>query len=182
MADYNAIIKEQQQGKFDMVYFLQGAEPFFIDNVIENIELNALDDSQKSFNQYVLYGKETNLTDILNIARKYPMMGERQVVIVKEAQEMRGWNKWLCLPGSHYGGIFPVSRSLLRIGAGVYYFAGDRFDLLPGRAAINTCAAADHGCKRLFCFVVGDCHYCSTVNDGGWGSPYRTAPQDNNPS
>ena len=93
MADYNAIIKEQQQGKFDMVYFLQGAEPFFIDNVIENIELNALDDSQKSFNQYVLYGKETSLTEILNIARKYPMMGERQIVIVKEAQEMRGWNK-----------------------------------------------------------------------------------------
>lgn len=93
MADYNAILKEQQQGQFDMVYFLQGTEPFFIDNVIENIELNALDDSQKSFNQYVLYGKETNLTDILNIARKYPMMGERQVVIVKEAQEMRGWNK-----------------------------------------------------------------------------------------
>ena len=40
-------------------------------------------------------------------------------------------------------GHFPVSRSLLRIGASVYYFAGDRFDLLPGRAAINTCAAAD---------------------------------------
>ena len=54
----------------------------------------------------------------------------------------------------------------------MYYFAGDRFDLLPGRAAINTCAAADHGCKRLFCFVVGDCHYCSTVNDGG-GVPHR---------
>lgn len=91
MAEYNEIIKSQQQGSFAMVYFLQGDEPFFIDNVIQNIELNALDDTQKSFNQYVLYGKETTITDVLNIARKYPMMGERQVVIIKEAQEMRSW-------------------------------------------------------------------------------------------
>lgn len=91
MAEYNEIIKAQQQGKFAMVYFLHGDEPFFIDNIIENIELNALDDTQKSFNQYILYGKETTITDILNIARKYPMIGERQVVIVKEAQEMRSW-------------------------------------------------------------------------------------------
>ncbi|XOV95072.1 MAG: DNA polymerase III subunit delta [Bacteroidota bacterium] len=91
MAEYNEIIKSQQQGKFAMVYFLHGDEPFFIDNIIENVELNALDDTQKSFNQYILYGKETTLTDVMNIARKYPMMGERQVVIVKEAQEMRSW-------------------------------------------------------------------------------------------
>ncbi len=91
MAEYNEIIKAQQQGRFAMVYFLHGDEPFFIDNIIENVELNALDDAQKSFNQYILYGKETSITDILNIARKYPMMGERQVVIVKEAQEMRSW-------------------------------------------------------------------------------------------
>ncbi len=91
MAEYNEIIKAQQQGNFAMVYFLHGDEPFFIDNVIDNIEMNALDDAQKSFNQYILYGKETTITDILNIARKYPMMGERQVVIVKEAQDLGSW-------------------------------------------------------------------------------------------
>ncbi len=93
MAEYVEIIKDLQKGKYSPLYFLQGEEPFFIDNIIEHIELNALDDTQKSFNQYVLYGKEISFTDILNVARKYPMMGERQVVIIKEAQEIRDWKK-----------------------------------------------------------------------------------------
>ncbi len=91
--DYTEIIKLLVQGQYAPVYFLQGDEPFFIDNVIQHIELNALDDAQKSFNQLVLYGKETDIPQVLTSARKYPMMGERQVVIVKEAQEMRGWTK-----------------------------------------------------------------------------------------
>ncbi|MDH5609810.1 MAG: DNA polymerase III subunit delta, partial [Cyclobacteriaceae bacterium] len=74
-------------------YFLQGEEPFFIDNIISHIEANALDDSQKGFNQYVLYGRDADVPTILSVARKYPMMGERQVVIVKEAQELKGLNK-----------------------------------------------------------------------------------------
>ncbi|MEO9475644.1 MAG: DNA polymerase III subunit delta [Cyclobacteriaceae bacterium] len=93
MADYNQIIKDLQKEVYAPVYFLQGDEPFFIDNIIEHIEVKALDDSQKSFNQYVLYGKEINFTDVLNVARKYPMMGERQVVIIKEAQDIKDWKK-----------------------------------------------------------------------------------------
>lgn len=93
MADYNQIIKELQKDVYAPVYFLQGDEPFFIDNIIEHIEVKALDESQKSFNQYVLYGKEINFTDVLNVARKYPMMGERQVVIIKEAQDIKDWKK-----------------------------------------------------------------------------------------
>lgn len=93
MAEYGEIIKDLQKGKYAPIYFLQGEEPFFIDNILQNIEHHALDDTQKSFNQYVLYGKEINFTDILNVARKYPMMGERQVVIVKEAQELKDWKK-----------------------------------------------------------------------------------------
>ncbi len=92
MAEYIEIIREIQSSKYAPVYFLQGEEPFFIDNVIAHIENNALDESQKNFNQYVLYGKETDLVQVIGTARKYPMMGERQVVIVKEAQEMKGWN------------------------------------------------------------------------------------------
>ncbi len=91
MAEYAEIIKDLQKGKYAPIYFLQGEEPFFIDNIIANIEANALDETQKSFNQYVLYGKEVGFTEIMNAARKFPMMGERQVVIVKEAQEMRDW-------------------------------------------------------------------------------------------
>lgn len=93
MAEYAEIIRDLKAGKYAPVYFLQGEEPFFIDNIIANIEHNALDDAQKSFNQYVLYGKEVSFTDILNVARKYPMMGERQVVLVKEAQEIKDWKR-----------------------------------------------------------------------------------------
>lgn len=92
-SEYPEIIKNIQQGNFAPVYFLQGEETFFIDNIIDNIESGALDETQKSFNQVVLYGKETTLTDVIGTARRYPMMGERQVVIVKEAQEMRDWGK-----------------------------------------------------------------------------------------
>ncbi|WP_420319086.1 DNA polymerase III subunit delta [Ekhidna sp.] len=90
-SDYLQILKDINSGSFAPVYFLQGEETFFIDNIIENIENNALDESQKSFNLLVLYGKDTTLTDVIGAARRYPMMGDRQVVIVKEAQEMRDW-------------------------------------------------------------------------------------------
>ncbi len=90
---YADIIKEIQQGKFAPVYFLQGEESFFIDSIINHIEATALDDDQKNFNQIVLYGKDTNLTEIIGTSRRYPMMGERQIVIVREAQELKGWAK-----------------------------------------------------------------------------------------
>ena len=91
--DYAEIVEASASGNYSPVYFLQGEEPFFIDNIVEHIETNALDDTQKSFNQYVLYGKEVDIPLIMNTARKFPMMGEKQVVIIKEAQEMKGWNK-----------------------------------------------------------------------------------------
>ncbi len=93
MSSYPEIVKDIQQGKYAPIYFLQGEETFFIDNIINHIEENALDETQKSFNQVILYGKETDLTTILGTARGYPMMGDRQVVIVKEAQELKGWTR-----------------------------------------------------------------------------------------
>lgn len=92
-SDYTEILKDIHAGSYAPVYFLQGEETFFIDNIIENIENNALDETQKSFNQVVLYGKDTSLVDVIGAARRYPMMGDRQVVIVKEAQEMKDWTK-----------------------------------------------------------------------------------------
>ncbi|MFY0686310.1 MAG: DNA polymerase III subunit delta [Cyclobacteriaceae bacterium] len=93
MAEYVEIVQDIQKSKYAPVYFLQGEEPFFIDNIVGHIEGNALDEAQKSFNQYVFYGKEVDFPTVLSTARKFPMMGERQVVIVKEAQELKGWNK-----------------------------------------------------------------------------------------
>lgn len=91
--EYEEIIRDVNAKKYAPVYFLQGEETFFIDSITKAIEENALDDSQKSFNQVVLYGKDVNLSDVMGAAKRYPMMGDRQVVIVKEAQEMRDWNK-----------------------------------------------------------------------------------------
>lgn len=93
MSSYPEIIRDVEQGKYVPVYFLQGEETFFIDNIINYIEANALDETQKSFNQIILYGKDTDLTTVISTARRYPMMGERQVVIVKEAQELKGWTR-----------------------------------------------------------------------------------------
>jgi len=93
MAEFAQVIKDIHHRKFAPVYFLQGDEPFFIDNILANLESKVLEESQKSFNQYVLYGKETSFEQVISTARKFPMMGELQVIIVKEAQEMRGWQK-----------------------------------------------------------------------------------------
>lgn len=93
MAEYGEIVKNLSKRVYSPIYFLQGEESFFIDNIIDLIEQEALDSTQKSFNQYILYGKDVSFSDIFNVARKYPMMGERQVVIVKEAQEIKDWKK-----------------------------------------------------------------------------------------
>ncbi|MBE7176744.1 MAG: DNA polymerase III subunit delta [Mucilaginibacter polytrichastri] len=79
-------------GKFKPVYLLQGAEPFFIDELSAWFEKYALPEAEKGFNQTVLYGKDTDMISVLNAAKRYPMMAERQLVLVKEAQELK-WAK-----------------------------------------------------------------------------------------
>jgi DNA polymerase-3 subunit delta len=77
-----------KQKIFAPVYFLQSEEPFFIDQVSDYIESHALEEKDRAFNQIILYGKEVKLQDVLGHARKFPMMAERQLVLVKEAQEI----------------------------------------------------------------------------------------------
>lgn len=90
---YPEIINQINANSFAPIYFLQGEETFFIDSIISAIEEKAIEESQRSFNQLILYGKEVSLADVIGAARRYPMMGERQLVVVKEAQEMRDWTK-----------------------------------------------------------------------------------------
>ncbi|EMR01384.1 DNA polymerase III subunit delta [Cesiribacter andamanensis AMV16] len=75
-------------GKLAPIYFLQGDEPYYIDLLSDYIEQQVLSESEKGFNQMVLYGKDAPMATILNQARRFPMMSERQVVLVKEAQEI----------------------------------------------------------------------------------------------
>lgn len=83
-----SVIADVKARKFAPIYFLFGEEPYFIDQIADLIEANALNDMEKAFNQTVLYGKDVNARQIVETAGRLPMMAERQVVIVREAQAL----------------------------------------------------------------------------------------------
>ncbi len=85
------IIKDLKSGSIKPVYFLTGDEPHGIDTVSEYLEKNLLDESERDFNLTVLYGGDTSMAEVLNAAKRFPMMSDKSVVIVKEAQAMRDW-------------------------------------------------------------------------------------------
>jgi DNA polymerase III subunit delta len=87
------ILTDLKNRKFAPVYFLQGEETFFIDQISSMIEANVLSEAEKGFNQVIVYGKDATMATILTHARRFPMMAERQVVIVKEAQDIPDLNK-----------------------------------------------------------------------------------------
>lgn len=82
------IIKDIQAGNIKPIYFLMGEEPYYIDKLSEYIEQNILQEHERDFNQTVLYGRDVSIEDVVGNAKRYPMMADRQVVIVKEAQEL----------------------------------------------------------------------------------------------
>jgi DNA polymerase-3 subunit delta len=87
-----AVLKALRKQEFAPVYFLQGDEPYYIDRIADYIEENVLSESERGFNQIVMYGKDVDVSAILNNAKRYPMMSERQVVIVREAQDVSDFN------------------------------------------------------------------------------------------
>ncbi len=93
MKEFNQILLDLKRRIFKPVYFLSGEEPYYIDKISDYIETNVLEDADKEFNQSVVYGKEIDLGGILGLAKQFPMMGEYQVVIVKEAQNLKELNK-----------------------------------------------------------------------------------------
>ncbi len=86
--DYKKIISDIRAKNYAPIYFLQGAETYFIDLVVKEIEHGVLSEAEMSFNQAVLYGKESNAKQVIDQAMQYPMMSPYRVVIVKEAQSM----------------------------------------------------------------------------------------------
>ena len=83
------IINDIRQKNYAPVYLLMGDESYYIDKISEFIADNVLTEEEKGFNQQVIYcTRETNVADIINSAKRYPMMAEHQVVIVKEAQNL----------------------------------------------------------------------------------------------
>ena len=92
-AQVKKILTDLKARKYAPLYFLHGEETFYIDLISDYIENNVLTEAEKGFNQVILYGKDVTMATILTHARRFPMMAERQVVIVKEAQEIQDLNK-----------------------------------------------------------------------------------------
>ncbi len=83
------ILKDLKNKKYKPIYLLHGEEPYFIDLISNFVEHKLLSDAEKGFNQTVLYGKDIDVMTVLNAAKRYPMMADYQVVLVKEAQDMK---------------------------------------------------------------------------------------------
>jgi len=84
----NQIVSDIKAGNTKPIYFLMGAESYYIDKVSDYIEKNVLTEEEKGFNQMVLYGRDVSIEDIVANAKRFPMMAEKQVIIVKEAQDL----------------------------------------------------------------------------------------------
>ena len=94
MKTYEQILNEIHQKQFAPIYFLTGDEPYFIDMISDTIENEALDEADRAFNQIVVYGRDVDVETIANHARSFPMMGDRMVVIVKDAQDVKDLDKF----------------------------------------------------------------------------------------
>jgi len=106
---FDQIISDLKNKIYKPIYFLSGDEPYFIDLITKYINDNVLTDAEKSFNQTVLYGKDTEIHTVINTAKRFPMMANYQVVIVKEAQNIKNIDDLI-----HYAGN-PLKSTLLVI-------------------------------------------------------------------
>lgn len=88
MEEVKKIISDIKKKDIKPVYFLMGDEPYYIDRISEYIADNVLTEDEKSFNQMILYGKDVTINEIISNARRFPLMADYQVIIIKEAQDL----------------------------------------------------------------------------------------------
>lgn len=88
MNEIRTIVSDIKKGNIKPIYFLMGDEPYYIDKISDYIEQTVLDEAEKGFNQQIMYGRDATIEDIISAAKRYPMMAERQVLIIKEAQDL----------------------------------------------------------------------------------------------
>ncbi|MBO7497090.1 MAG: DNA polymerase III subunit delta [Salinivirgaceae bacterium] len=103
MQTFEEIMSDLKGRKFKPVYFLMGEEPYYIDAITDYIEKNLLREDEKAFNQAVVYGSDVDLGQIINMAKRVPMMAEYNLVIVKEAQNVKG------IDGAAEGNVDPFA-------------------------------------------------------------------------
>lgn len=87
--DYNQIITDLKNKVYFPIYFLEGEEPYFMDRISDLILDSVLTEDEKGFNQSILYGKDLSIDTIMTTAKRFPMMAERQVVVIREAQNIK---------------------------------------------------------------------------------------------
>lgn len=90
MLTFEQIIADLKKKIYKPIYYLMGEESYYIDEITSYIEKNILPEDEKSFNQTVMYGKDIDMGTLLNTARRFPMMSNYNVVILKEAQNLKG--------------------------------------------------------------------------------------------
>lgn len=108
-ATYEDIMRDLKSGNYAPIYILMGDESFFIDQISNYIQEHALMPDQQAFDQIVLFGADANAAQVADLAMQFPMMGQRRVIIVKEAQAMRSFDKL-----EHYA-LKPQARTVLVI-------------------------------------------------------------------
>ncbi|MES2800019.1 MAG: DNA polymerase III subunit delta [Bacteroidota bacterium] len=91
-----SILKQIKEKDFKKIYFLHGEEPYFIDEIEQTIVANALEEHERDFNQTIVYGKDADLLSLISELKNYPMMSERRLVVLREAQDFK--NIELLLP------------------------------------------------------------------------------------
>ena len=87
--DYAQIIAELKNKDYKPIYFLEGEEPYYLDLISDYILENVLSEDEKGFNQSILYGKDLSIDAVMTTAKRFPMMAQRQVVVIREAQNIR---------------------------------------------------------------------------------------------
>jgi len=89
---YEQILTDLRKKVYQPVYFLMGEEPYYIDYISDFIQNGVLSETEKEFDQTILYGKDVDINTVINAAKRYPMMSPYQVLIVKEAQLIKDWD------------------------------------------------------------------------------------------
>ena len=88
MHTVQSIINDLKSGNISPIYFLMGEEPYFIDQISNFFESSLLPESSRGFDQTVVYGKDINIDTLISNAKRFPMISDRQLIIVKEAQNL----------------------------------------------------------------------------------------------
>ena len=90
---YDAVMRNLKAGQFSPIYILMGDESYYIDQISDYIQSHVLSPDQQAFDQTVVFGADINAAQVADMAMQYPMMAPRKVIIVKEAQAMRSFDK-----------------------------------------------------------------------------------------